>query len=100
MAVGADGLAALDGVLQGAVEQGGGDLLLKVGGDVTDGFEEAIEMKAGLCRGEDHRRVIEKEQMLLHPFAKLRESGHDFGGVSVSLVFAALDFFLTRFADG
>ncbi len=35
----ADGLAALDGVVQGAIENRGGNLLLQLRGDVTNGFK-------------------------------------------------------------
>src|SRR2546426_9076442 len=48
MAHGADRLTAGNGIVQGAIQKGGGDGLLELGGNVADGFEQAVEMKPGL----------------------------------------------------
>src|SRR5256885_1130546 len=80
-----------------AIEDGRGNLLLQLRGDVAHRFEEAIEVKAGPGRGEDHGREIEKEQVLLHPLPEFHERGHEPGFVPVPrLVFAARHLLLAR----
>ena len=80
-----------------AIEDGRGNLLLQLRGDVAHRFEEAIEVKAGPGRGEDHGREIEKEQVLLHPLPEFHERGHEPGFVPVPrLVFAARHLLLPR----
>src|SRR5207302_2043662 len=79
MAMRTDGLPAFDGILEGAVEDGGGNFLLQLRRDVTHCFQQAIEMKTGCGRRENHRRVIKKEQVFLDPFAKFRQRRHFFG---------------------
>src|SRR6266571_6409461 len=77
MAQGADRLPPLDGVAECAVEDRGGDFLLQLRGDITHGFKQAIEVKAGFGRSENHRREIKKEQVFLHPLAELSKRGHE-----------------------
>src|SRR5438045_8941450 len=38
-----------------------GDFLLQLRGDIAHGFEQAIEVKTGFGRGEDHRRIRSEE---------------------------------------
>ena len=71
MAIACDRLTSFDGLLKGAVEEGGGDPLACLGGDVTDGFEEAVEVDARGGGSEDHRGVIEEEQGFLDPTAEV-----------------------------
>src|SRR5262249_15827894 len=75
-AVGRGGLAALESILKGAMENRGGDFLLQLGSDVTHGFEQVVEMKAGLSRGENDGSIVEKEEVLLNPLAELGQGGH------------------------
>src|SRR5439155_1246453 len=87
----ADGLAALDCVLQSAIENSRGNFLLQLGSDISRSFEQTLEVKAGFGRSENHRRVIKKEQVLLHPLAELGERGHHLGRVLAFLFVPAFN---------
>ena len=72
-----------------------------MGGDVTDGFEQPVELEPVLRRGEDHRRVVQEEELLLHPGPELHEHrGPLRAVVAVPGPVAALgDLLLAPFAD-
>jgi hypothetical protein len=99
MAQGTHRLATLDGVIQSAIQDRSRNFLLQLGGDVTDRFEESIEMETGNGGGEDDGGVIEKEKVFLHPFAEFGQGGHELRSIPV-FSSAALDFLLARFANG
>ena len=80
-------LALLNSVLKHTINNRRGDLLLPLIGHVTDGLEQSIEMKARCGAGENHRGVIEKEQLFLYPVAKLREHGKPLGAVIAVTIF-------------
>lgn len=68
-----DWLATFDGLLERSIEEGGGDFLSGLRGDVADGFEEAVEVDAGSGGGEDDGCVIEEEEGLLDPTGEIGE---------------------------
>lgn len=70
MAGAADGLSAFDSLLEGAVEQGGGDALLELSSDVADSLEQAVEVELTGGRGENDGSVIQEKEGVLHPPAK------------------------------
>ena len=45
---GTDGLQALNSIMQRAVQDGGRHLLPELGGDVTNGFQQAVQVETGL----------------------------------------------------
>ena len=47
VAMRADRLTSFDGILEHSVQDRSGDSLLELCGDITDGFEQAVQMKAG-----------------------------------------------------
>ncbi len=75
MAGPADRLAAFDGLLDGSVEQGGGDALLKLGSDIADGLEQLVQVEVRGCRRENDGSVIEEEERFLDPLAEGVEVG-------------------------
>ena len=94
-----DRLPALDRVVQRAIEDRGRNLLLQLRGHVPHGFEQPVQMKARLGRSKNHRRVIKKEQMLLHPLSKLGKRRHRrVASFKPLLLFAPLNFLFTRLA--
>ena len=99
MTMRANRLTALHRILQRAVEDGGGNLLLELGSHIADRLQQPIQVKTGLGRSKDHRRVIEKEQVFLDPFTKFRERRHFFAVMLIFFPPPPLDFFFTRFAD-
>ncbi len=50
--------------------------MLELGGDVADGFEEALKVEAAFGAGEDDGGVVEEEKVFLHPTGEFGEGGH------------------------
>ena len=96
---GARRLAALDGVLQRAIQNRGWNPLVQLGGDVTDRFEQTVEVKTGSGGGENHRRIVEKEQLTLHPVRKPGQRGDRLGSFAPFLFLAPGDFLRARFTN-
>ena len=97
----ADGLPALDGIVECPVENGGRHLLLELARHVAHGLQQAVELESVFRRREDHRSVIEEEQTVLHPLAELGEGGEAFLPVIpiAMLALTGLDFLFAGLAD-
>ena len=61
MSMRTDRLAPFDSILQGSIQDGCGNFLLQLGGHVAHGFEQTIQIEPGLCRSENHRRIIKEK---------------------------------------
>src|SRR5437899_4882453 len=77
MAVGTDWLPPFQCTLERSVQDGRRNFLLKLSADVAHRFEQSVEVKATHGGSKDDWRVIQEEQMFLHPAAELGEGGHD-----------------------
>jgi len=77
-----------------------GIFLLQLRRHVTHGLEQTIKIEAGLRGRKNHRRVIQKKQSFLHPFAELSKSGQQGpAAFTPHLFIASIDFFFARFAN-
>ena len=68
----ADRLSAFNGVIKSPVQNGRGDLLLQLAGDVAYCLQQTVQLEPILGGSEDHRSVIEEEESILNPLTELR----------------------------
>ena len=68
----ADRLSAFNGVIEGPVQNGRGDLLLQLAGDVSYCLQQTVQLEPILGGSEDYRSVIEEEESILNPLTELR----------------------------
>ena len=71
----ADGLPALNGVVQRAVQDRGRNLLLQLTRNVSNRFQQSVQLEPIFGRSENNRCVIEEEQPVLNPLTELGQGG-------------------------
>src|SRR5439155_15409139 len=96
----ADRLTAFNGFLKCPVQNRSWNLLLQLCCYITDGFEQAVQVKSIRRRSKNHGRIIEKKQLLLNPLCKLGESGEGLISIVAAaflLVVRVFDIFIVHF---